>query len=188
MFRLLRIVSVLALPLLGSCSDDDLAELPSECVYSADYGCYSCNDTFGEDYQIGCRAVGDCEVFCGLLPAGYSRCNTQDPNHWCHGFRVPRGTLVVCTIGPNLGPPYYLPSIRCPPFCVGLNPIMVTQFLRDEGGDCYVMQRGCAPNDASYISSLEVGPEVCKNYDPPTTDAGVSDAPMGVDTGPTPDF
>ena len=123
----------------GTVTPLDVGAPPPGCTYNTEAKCYRCGP--GDLLlMIGCRAQGDCKVFCSLvLPEGYSRCvDLPTPDSPCYGWSEPKPPLSACIEDPHHpDPPGYL--------CRACSISVTTVFTPARGpdGGCVIFATGC---------------------------------------------
>lgn len=150
----------------GCVTDDN--GLPVDCIYSADYACWACGGVAFEEvyrtYHVACRALGDCQAFCGAIPTGWRGCGGAGDYCAPLGSRgLARGTLAGCGSGRPAGPDYFdIPSYHCF-FCFSskqAHAVVVTP-----SGACRAFADLCLPPEDDLLPQIdrEEIPTRCNN-------------------------
>lgn len=116
------------------------------CFLKTESACWQCGAcTQGQHAVVGCRALGDCRLFCTIcMPNGYSRCSFGGPGESdpdCANWTPPIGTFAGCekTAHGDNG------DLYCCAFCP--SSLNADTFAQGPDGTCYRFCSSCIPRD-----------------------------------------
>lgn len=126
-------------PEAGADAGVDTSTLRGRCTYWAAGVCWRCGGSDVCPVKIGCRAGGDCALFCSQrMPDDYRQCNAGDAS--CKDWTPPLGTLGGCSYHPaGGGEPASYHCCFCPSILLG------GMWAVDAKGKCHHFSTSCMP-------------------------------------------